>query len=209
MGMSYKEDAAKKKQDDLKRRLIAQQGCQINEFGEIIRNGENESQNETSNKNSNNNDAQISLSTLSLLAEAFSKQQEKQKVWEYIKLIIFAYLGSALSIILLPSWFSPIYFFRTHLVLFYSVIFLALFCSVSYYSKWYLFKKENNYDYLKTSSNKRKIWGSIWICLSLYMLFTKNPSFPRTIGIVFFIICIIFASIKEYQFYKYIRDKRI
>jgi hypothetical protein len=175
MGMSYKEDAAKKKQDDLKRRLIAQQGCQINEFGEIIRNGE----------------------------------QEKQKVWEYIKLIIFAYLGSALSIILLPSWFSPIYFFRTHLVLFYSVIFLALFCSVSYYAKWYLFKKENNYDYLKTSSNKRKIWGSIWICLSLYMLFTKNPSFPRTIGIVFFIICIIFASIKEYQFYKYIRDKRI
>lgn len=211
MGMAIEEDAADRKRRELKERLVAQQekerqnGYLINEFGEIIRNDLKREREDISYSDSDNDDIRETIQTLGRFTQAVSDRQTRyDKVWGMVKSIFYAYIGAVLSIVLMPSWFSPIYHEGNWL--FYTALILIVLKCISTYGSWLSLKDDNKNTFFEPSTTKFRIYAGIWVVLFLIMLFGYSISVNYTMGVFCCIICVAWAYFKSYQCSKYIQE---
>lgn len=222
MGMDYTADEAERRRRQLRDKLMSQKekerqdAFHINEFGEIVRDKDNDDQGITSRPDSDNNVIKRTFNSLRRFAQVFTTHQTRlDKVWAFVKSIFFAYLGAALSMILMPSWFSPLYYKNVWYRkndgewLFYAVIILIAIQGIGTYVSWILLKKDNENYFFRTSSITFKLFAGVWIVLSIIMLFYKSISAFNSMGVFCCIICVVFAYFKRYQCSKYIRYNRL
>ena len=206
MGMSYENELLQRKRRELRDRLIkaqekeSQKDYEINEYGEIVRGDSGVSQEQ-------NSEGRISLQMLDGIGHAVEKRRaEDRKVWGMVKTLLYAYIGSILSILIAPSWFSPIY--NSANWVFYVALILSILHTVGTYGKWLEFKEGRENRFFETSIAKFKIHVTLWLFLFLVMLIGSGDclSINYNFGIFLYILCITFTYVKSYLLSKYIKS---
>lgn len=206
MGLSYEDELLQRKRRELRDRLTkaqekkSQKGYQINEYGEIIR-GDYE---KLPNKNLQ---GESYFQILEKIDEAVKKREaQDRKVWGMVKTLLCADVASVLSILIAPSWFSPMY--NSSNWVFYVALILSILNTVKDYGKWLMFQEERENRFFETSKNKFKIHIAIWLILFLVMLIggRVDLSINYNMGVFLYILCIMFVYMKSYLISRYIRN---